>query len=155
MKIKAYTLMEVVVAMLLSAICISICYTALEIVSGSYSSYRKKNEEIDNLLSLKNVLEKDFMKAVHILKNENGLMIEQDSVKRLYEFGANKVIRHSDSLYTDTFKVANIDVKFFFEGNEVLENDTIDQVNIDINLATRQKINLMVNKHYSAANLFR
>ena len=43
-KINAYTLMEVTVAMLLSAICIGIAYSAYDIIGNYYRSFQQKND---------------------------------------------------------------------------------------------------------------
>ena len=51
-KLQAFTIMEVTIAMLLSAIVIGITYTVFSIVSRSYRSYTNKHEEMNRLLLL-------------------------------------------------------------------------------------------------------
>ncbi len=154
MKIKAYTLFEVTIAMLLSAICIAICYSAYGIIAKYYVGFQQKNQTADAVLTLRHVLEKDFLKSNIVLKNEEGLEMQQDSSKIYYIFNPDAVLRKIDELHTDTFKLKPIEVGCFFEGREVLEPDTIDELRFKMDLAQHVLVPIQLNKTYSAQNLF-
>lgn len=154
-KIEAYTLLEVTVAMLLSAICITICYSAYGIIGKYYASFQQKNQTADVVLSLRHVLERDFLKSKLVLKNDNGIELQQDSSKIYYIFNPDAVLRKLDEIHTDTFKLKSSELNFFFEGQEIIEPDTIDELRFKALLDQRISAPIQVNKFYSAENLFK
>lgn len=153
-KIKAYTLMEVTVAMLLSAICIGIAYSAYDIIGNYYRSFQQKNEKADALLSIREVLSKDFQKSKLVLNTTDGILLDQDSLSIQYVFEADQILRKTPSLRVDTFKVIWKDRYVGFEGAEILEPDTIDLLKLKITLDQHSLVPLTFYKHYSAQNLF-
>jgi prepilin-type N-terminal cleavage/methylation domain-containing protein len=153
MKIKAFTLMEVTVAMLISAICITVCYTAYSIIANYYSSFQLKNQAADHVLSLKQVMEIDFLKSNCLLKTEDGIELLQDSTAIQYTFTNSTVLRKLGVLHTDTFKVQYSNLKTYFETNEIVETDTIDRVNFTV-LLNQTSVPIQINKYYSAKDLF-
>lgn len=153
-KVDAYTLMEVTIAMLLSAICITICYSAYGIVNNYYSTFQKKNELADRVLSLRHALETDFLKGNYILKNEEGFEVALDSATINYCFYPNAILRKVNELHTDTFKVDPKELTGYFEGNLALNTDTIDQIGFKIKLSKGVTVPIQLNKLYSAQNLF-
>ncbi|KIO77972.1 hypothetical protein TH53_05920 [Pedobacter lusitanus] len=154
-KVSAFTLMEVTVAMLISALVITICYTAYGLIQGYYLRFGEKNKTSAIVLDLKHVLERDFFKAVHIIRTEDGLSIEQDSLVIDYIFNDKQVLREIKSLHTDTFAMPVQQMKFSFEGREVNVADTVDQVNLELQMDKDTKVPLQINKYYSSADLFK
>ncbi|KQR70894.1 hypothetical protein [Pedobacter sp. Leaf176] len=153
-KIKAYTLMEVTIAMLLSAICISICYSAYGIIGSYYRTFQLKNETADAALSLRHVLEKDFLKSKLVLSTDSGLMMQQDSSTILYTFREKAILRELPELHTDTFKISYSGLQFFFEGEILEQKDTVDRMDLEILLDKAAVAKIRVEKKYSAENLF-
>lgn len=147
--------MEVTVAMLLSAICISICYTAYSIIGDYYRLFHQKNETADQVLSLRHVLEKDFLKSSYILKQEDGFELLIDTTKIHYTFDEHAVLRKFGEIHTDTFKVETQNLKTYFDGVELMEIDTIDQIGFTILLAKNTPTTIQLNKLYSAKDLFK
>lgn len=146
--------MEVTVAMLLSAICIGIAYSAYDIIGNYYRSFQQKNEKADALLAIREVLSKDFQRSKLVMNTSEGMVLEQDSLSIHYIFEANQILRKTPSLRTDTFKVNWKDKYVGFEGVEILEPDTIDLLKIKVNLDQHTLVPLTFYKHYSAQNLF-
>lgn len=153
-KINAYTLMEVTIAMLLSAICISICYSAYGIIGAYYRTFQAKNETADAAMSLRHVLEKDFLKSKLVLSTDSGLMMQQDSSTVLYTFREKAILRELPELHTDTFKVSYSGLQFFFEGEILEQKDTVDRMDMKIHLDKGAGAKIRVDKKYSAENLF-
>ena len=154
MKIKAYTLMEVTIAMLLSAICIGICYSAYDIIGKYYAVFHQKNESADVLLTLRQVMEKDVKKANIMIKMDEGVLCKQDSANVAYLFMDGKILRQIENLRTDTFKIAWKDYFVGFEGAEVMEADTLDQIKFTLEMDRQVFVSLFFSKHYSSHNLF-
>lgn len=155
MKIKAYTLMEVTVAMLLSAICISICYTAYYIITGYYTSFYQKNKTASEVLSLRHMLEGDFSKSRLVFRTEEGVMVQVDTMKIYYAFTEHAILRKFGTLPSDTFKLQSTDLTSHFERQEVLDTGIIDQLNFKVFLAEKLAVPIQANTFYSAKDLFK
>ena len=154
-KLNAFTLMEVTVAMLISAICITICYTAYSLIQGYYIRFAERNQQADLVLNLKHVLERDFQKALHVIKTEEGLVIQEDSVTIDYSFDDQQILRSIEELHTDTFTIPVQKVNFYFEDREANIADTIDRLHIMLLMNKDINMPLYINKNYSSADLFK
>ncbi len=153
-KIKAYTLMEVTVAMLLSAITITICYTAYGIMTNYFKTFHDKNATADEVLTFRHVLDSDVQKSNYLLKTTKGFELLQDSTHINYLVNDDYVLRQLNELRTDTFKLKVAELKSFFEYKEIMEPDTIDQINFKLFIQKDVPITIQINKYYSAAALF-
>ena len=117
-------------------------------------SFQQKNEKADALLSIREVLSKDFQKSKLVLNTTDGILLDQDSLSIQYVFEADQILRKTPSLRVDTFKVIWKDRYVGFEGTEILEPDTIDLLKLKITLDQHSVVPLTFYKHYSAQNLF-
>jgi hypothetical protein len=154
-KVNAYTLMEVTLAMLLSAISITICYTAYGLIGNYYKTFGRRNESADVVLSLRHVLEKDFLNGKYVLHGEEGIEIVSDSSKIDYKFRDGCITREINMLHVDTFEVAPSHFVSFFEGREAVQADTLDEIRFVIQLDSTVSVPLGFHKKYSAHDLFR
>ncbi|PWS28866.1 hypothetical protein DHW03_03260 [Pedobacter yonginense] len=154
-KINAFTLLEVTFAMLLSAICVGICYTAYGLIGDYYQHFREKNEQTDEVLALRQVLEKDFLGSRAIVRSEKGINLLSDSSAVQYGFEAGFVTRAIGQLHTDTFKLRTEALNAFFEGRETQQTDTLDQIRFTIRLKNSLTVPIDINKTYSATDLYR
>ncbi|WP_448633253.1 PulJ/GspJ family protein [Pedobacter panaciterrae] len=80
-RIKAFTLIEMVLAMMLAAIVMSMAYTVFTIFSRLYSDYRIKNLDHANLQLIRLALGRDMECASLAEVDENGLHLK-DSLGR-------------------------------------------------------------------------
>jgi len=141
--------------MLISGICITICYTAYSLVGDYYLLFQKTNSSNDRVLSLKHVLENDFLKADVILKNEDGITLQMDSTAIVYAFAPALVVRKLGLTHADTFKLQTAEIKCFFENGEVIQADTLDRVDLSISFAGHLPLRIRAKKYYSAQQLFK
>jgi len=146
--------MEVTVAMLLSAICAGICYTAYGLINEYYRTFQQKNERVDQVLSLKHVLEADFLKSTYVIRTVDGFELAQDSLSLNYLMKPGLILREVKELHTDTFKIDWQDLKCSYENREVQDADTLDHVEFMIKIRSKPGLPVSVNKIYSAQNLF-
>ena len=153
-RIRAYTIMEVTIAMLLSAICITICYTAYSVIENYYREFQRKNELADNILSLKHVIEKDFLISKYVIKTDSGMLIGKDSTVVEYSFNKNYILRSFSDQHTDTFKLTPSNQIFLFGRKLIEQRDTIDQLELNIALTEDTAVKLRFDKRYSAQDLF-
>ena len=135
-RVKAFTIMELTVAMLISAIVIGITYTALQIISGSYATYTRKHQELAVIIRLDELLKRDFGRAAAIYQNHEGSYLLQDSSRHqaiTYSFTPDYVLR--SSTVADTFRVTVSQVTASFAGQPVeasgLAEDNMEAGRID------------------------
>lgn len=127
-KVKAYTILEVVIAMLVSVVVIFITYTAYSIVSRSYGNFRSKNEDMAILARLDQLLLRDFERAEVINGSGNQVSMTRDNGRMVsYEFANGYVVR-TDQI-VDTFKVSTEKYQTLFEGKPLGDGEELDVKN--------------------------
>jgi hypothetical protein len=155
-RIPAFTMMEVTIAMLLSTIVIGITYTVFSIITRSYHSYNLKHEEMATVLRLDELLQKDFDRAEIVLKDTDGIAMQNKDGLTRYRFYGDYILRVG--LSTDTFKVKNDSVITSFESQVIssversAEQNRLDELDIQFTLQ-KEKIPYYYRKIYSSENL--
>lgn len=156
-RLPAFTIMELTVAMLISAIAIGLMYSAYAIISHSYRSFVDRNNNTGMLALLDQRLNRDIDKAEMIYRDSNTVTMRSHIDTVIYRFQADRVIRQK--LLADTFKVNTENFITSFESVPVKGNPTdgeekkIDDLQIVL-LAEGQKIPYHYHKAYSSVNLF-
>lgn len=154
-KIEAYTLMEIAIAMLLAAICMSICYTAYSMIGDYFRAFQKKNAVAEEVLTLRRTMERDIAKGRYLIRTAEGINITGDSVNITYKFADTAILRKVENLRTDSFHVSPVETSFLFEGRESLEMDTVDHISFRLKMEKQQMIPITVGKFYSAHDLLK
>ena len=155
-KVKAFTILEVTITMLITALLIGITYTSYSIIVKSYHSFTAKNEELAVLATLDHLLKRDFEQAEAVFKNQDGIVLLSDSKTLKYEFKPDYIIR--SGIRIDTFKMQTQDVNSMFENvplNEVQETEEqnrVDELSF-ILIFQNEKIPYHYYKLYSSVNL--
>lgn len=155
-RVKAFTVLEMTIAMLLASIVIGMTYAIYSIVANSYNSFNVKNDKMAEILRVDELLKKDFLSADIILKNESGFLVKRAEQLTNYEIQPDFIIRSSIAI--DTFKVKTDSLNMSFQTIpliEVGEKDEQNRIN-DIKffiLHENQKIPYNYHKQYSAVNL--
>jgi prepilin-type N-terminal cleavage/methylation domain-containing protein len=154
-RINAFTLMEVTVAMLISAVVIGITYTSYSIIVKYYASYNKKNTAVGELATVDHLLRRDFDKADSIQTDTAGVVFYENEQKVKYEFNPNFIVRKAAGI--DTFKVDTKTLSLLFEGvpvNDELSTGrkTIDELSFTL-LYEKAEIPYHYHKLYSSENL--
>lgn len=152
-RLPAFTLMEVTIAMLISAIAISMTYTIYRIVSKSYFDYSVKQDKMADLMSADQLIRTDFFSARQIRKTEGGIDLLLKEGHIVYVFDKERLMRSQFDLKTDTFKIAAQIDRVSFENKEVENGERIDQVKITV-MAEGHHIPYTYNKQYSSNDLF-
>ncbi|MDF2432861.1 MAG: hypothetical protein JWP44_2492 [Mucilaginibacter sp.] len=157
-KVQAFTILEVTITMLISALLIGITYTSYSIIVKSYRSFTLKNEDMGVLISLDHILKRDFDQADVILKMPHGLTLKSEQKIIKYTFNQGFITR--ESVKTDTFKVETQLVQTSFESITVNDIQDIDEQNRldDLSftlLYQNEKIPHHYHKSYSSVNLIK
>ena len=155
MRINAYTLMEVTIAMLLTAIVLTVCLTAFNIIGSYYSTFHKQAESKDLALMLKHSLEQDFINSKIVIKEGPGIMLTSDSLQKHYLFVDSAVIRTVENLKADTFKCTISALALSFTNEDALDGDTIDHLSFQMLIDKKNKIQFEFDKRYSAYDLYK
>lgn len=154
-KLPAYTILEVIITMLITAILVGITYTAYTIVSQSYLSFNSKHSELGTVLQLDKLLKKDFSRPGLIFKTSNGIDLKGDSLMVSYSFLPDQVLRTQG--VTDTFKVKTTSMAMLFEGQPVEmtapePGTLLDELTLEL-IIGKEKIPYHYYKTYSSAEL--
>lgn len=155
-RIPAFTIIEVTIAMLLSALVIGIAYTVFSIVTRSYHSYQEKHQAMAAVLRLDELLQKDFLRAEIILKDTDGIAFKKENQVIKYHFDKGYVLRTGTTI--DTLKVQADSITTSFENgrigsvNNVPEQNRLDQLDMIVMLQ-KEKIPYYYHKVYSSVNL--
>lgn len=155
-KIKAFTLLEVAITMLISAVLLGITYTSYSIVVKSYRSFTAKNDNIAVLIGLDHVLRRDFAKATVVIKDTDGIELQSDQQSIKYTFNPDFIIRSTTR--QDTFKVQTQDILTSFENTplnnvqDTPEQNRLDELSFTL-LFQNEKIPYHYRKLYSSENL--
>jgi hypothetical protein len=112
-KIKAYTILELIVVMIISTLVIAITYKAYDVVLWQYMQFKNNSDKISKLIILDVLLTRDFSESDYvILREERGIDCVYQEKQIGYYFLQEKIIREDQSS-VDTFfiKIENIQYK--------------------------------------------
>jgi prepilin-type N-terminal cleavage/methylation domain-containing protein len=154
-RIRAFTLIELVVAMLISSIVVIVAFTGYEIIAGQYVDYRKKSNEITKSFLLNNLLAKDFLNSELALINPNGdLIFKFKATPEVdYQFRENYIIRVFTTTLQDTFFIPSQNIVKRFQGDSLTGNRAlIDNLSFSAKVLD-EKVYYQFAKEYGAGVL--
>jgi prepilin-type N-terminal cleavage/methylation domain-containing protein len=131
MKLKAFSLIEIVVALFLSAIVISAVYSGYVFTHQQFFKFASIKTEISNYYKLSEVLHREFEMSQRVLKTgERRIAIEQMNQTINYHFDQDFIVRAIKE-QTDTFffKVEGLEIIGFNIKNEVV----LEHLRINLN----------------------
>lgn len=157
-KLKAFTILELTIAMLIAAIVIAITYTSYSIISRSFIAFRQKSEETAIMARLDQLLRRDIGRADMVMGADNKITMNgtpEGAV--IYELNDAYIIRRSSAV--DTFKVAVSNYQMLFEGRppDHLDNDEGDRIDEAsfVVVSKSDSISYHYYKQYSSENLIK
>ncbi|NQX52075.1 type II secretion system protein [Pedobacter panaciterrae] len=151
-RIKAFTLIEMVLAMMLAAIVMSMAYTVFTIFSRLYSDYRIKNLDHANLQLIRLALGRDMECASLAEVDENGLHLK-DSLRReevSYTPSGDYLLRRAGTV-TDSLRMKDLKMYCSFEGSDVSEGIT-DYLVLKF-IYHKKPMEISIHRNYSSAEL--
>jgi prepilin-type N-terminal cleavage/methylation domain-containing protein len=125
-KIESFTLPELLVVMIITAIVVGMAFSVLRLVQKQIHTIETNFEKTSSLALFEQKIWQDFNELSVIQYNENkhSLLMESEMDTVLYSFQENYTLRNADTL---KFKLGIN--KLFFEGKEVKEGN-IDAMSI-------------------------
>lgn len=151
-KVRAFTIMEVTVSMLIAAIVIMIVYTAYRIIGRSYADYDHKNKLVSELITADKILKKDFNNALDILQTSDGIKLQMQEGQIDYVFGDRYIVRNQNRLRLDTFNLTDCTVILKFKNRGANIDESVDDLSLNCNFY-KQHITLTYHKTYSAEQM--
>ncbi len=131
-KIKAFTLTEMMVVIVISAVVIGLAFTILNIVQKNMRSIENNYQHQSEIQSLEVAMTIDFNRYPKAQWNseENKLTLSSPIEKRIYMFSADSI---SNDLETYVLKTKNL--TYYFEGKEVTSG-SIDAIKLTFDNTT-------------------
>ena len=104
-KIKAFTLMELLIGMIVSGLVVGFCMMAYFIIFKQFNTYKNTKQSISNIVLLHTVIANDFTNAKTIKSTaNNNLVLSNGDNNITYRF-TNKMLTRVNKETTDTFTV--------------------------------------------------
>lgn len=122
MKLKAFSILELMVAILISGIIISAAFSVFIFSNKQFFKFTAIKTDIRNYFELSSTLKRDFEMAKKVIKKSDEQVEMQLTDKNInYQFGVNYITR-TTALHTDTFMFpsTNIEVNTLTNNNENL-----------------------------------
>lgn len=153
-RLKAFTVLELTVAMLIASLCFAIVFKAFSILSGTLYFATKKNSKISNLVLADKLLRKDFAEqGMRITRSFEGLEFRSKNREVSYVFINDYILRRQDNAGPDTLHIPVKSISYSFEMKESGAGELTDEVVLQTGFEGRE-INLSYLKKYSSEELF-
>lgn len=122
-KVSAFTIVEIGIAMLLSAVLIVMCYKAYDIINKEiFAVTSKANNNLDEL-TLRKLIAKDVLEANRVVVTPTGFVCIDTSFVSEYLMEDSMLIR--TNVHSDTFRFAILKSAYWNDTNLVLLPGTI------------------------------
>lgn len=130
-KLKSFTIVEAIVVLILSALVISISYTAISIISERIHKFKEFIQESEAITSAEKVLINDITTAKYIVRSPEGFKCIYNEHIVKYDFSSNNIIRTGS--VSDVFNLEVEGFNTFYKGLEnFVPGSILDQVSINI-----------------------
>jgi prepilin-type N-terminal cleavage/methylation domain-containing protein len=150
-KIKSFTLPELLVVMIITAIIVGLAFSVLRLVQKQIYTIQTNFEKTNNLILFEQRLWQDFneLNTIQCNREERSLLMESEIDTVRYAFNENYILRNKD-----TIKLKIILNKFLFEGKEVQKGNIdalmisgkLELPNYQIFISKKNDITLFMNK---------
>lgn len=148
-KLPAFTLTEIVVATLLSAILIGIVVSAFTFLLDHMQNEAGLMDDIENTFLLESYLVNNATKCDSVKSDNNHLKLYENGVSDYsVEFNDNCIVLHTHEI-TDTFNLYYSDLRYSFYDTKT---ELISEVNFNINIGTLH-IPMVIAKVYEGLTL--
>lgn len=149
-KLKAFTLIEVLVAMAVSGIVITASYFAFSTVTAQMSRYRNSTGDIMDVVLFQSLLERDIRSSEYMKQtaaDEMELGTGPRTIAR-YRLNNDYVLRIQGERY-DTLKVKIGSVQFSFNNRNSEIGSFVDRIHLELNMPDTIW-SVRINKEYGA-----
>lgn len=148
-RLRAFTLMEMMVVMVVSAVAITICFTCFNLIQRQFLRFKDRQEAFAVHLEIDRLMTKDFSDCRQILKMQQGCSFRYAWRTVRYEFMDGMIVR-LDSARSDTFSIPFSGIEMRQGGRDVVEEgEMIDALRLQF-LIDDEEFSLSFQKQYGA-----
>jgi type II secretory pathway pseudopilin PulG len=153
-RVPAFTLVELSVVMLLTAIVTTIAFLTLSILQGSLGKFKKDSDTLIHIELLHRLLSQDMTQSTKVVSNENGIQTIGKKGMATYQFHPQGVWRQKAGL-TDSFYFETSMLKKKFQGMEIqLPGQLLDELTFEA-YHKKETFTFIFHKIYGADVLIR
>ena len=150
--LKGFTLVEVLIALILTSITITFSYGTLSYIQKIFNGYKDQNRFINEYCRLKNVVEFEMLRSYMIVMNaENEFSVRGDSVVTDIVLGAKNILLKRNG-FCDTFHLppSNTNIRFEPMNQQALVGRLVKSLGFELEY-NKQKFNFYFSKDYDAS----
>ncbi len=144
--------MELTVAMLISAVVVSIAYNSMDIFNRLYHRYLRTNDANYQFVLFDRIFKRDLDKAEVVFSAISGITLQNFDEKRIrYEWQEDMVLRYRAGVEADTFYIHSRLQSLTFGSTDCLNRPevVVDRIGIDM-MKEKEMINAVYQKPYGA-----
>jgi prepilin-type N-terminal cleavage/methylation domain-containing protein len=147
----AFTLMELIVVLSLSAIVTSIAYAAFNILYQQYYIQRNTNSYNYKVTLFERLLTRDFGESESVISTDDGVICQMPSgLPVVYGWGNNEYILRSKGIQSDTLYIQSISPQLYFKQTIVNgSQNLVDRVVLSLKMKD-EDVSLGAIKYYGA-----
>ncbi|HUH17851.1 hypothetical protein [Albibacterium sp.] len=152
-KVPAFTIIEVLIALILTAVVFTISFLSYKIVQDQFKDYSNSADRLVRYLELQKIINLDVDNSLYIEVTDEGF----DSVfsdKSIHYFISDSlVVRRNENAVIDSFKFQIVNKQFLFKKNIVTEpGKCFDNLTLTLNINDQQSF-IIAKKEYDAQTL--
>lgn len=150
---NAFTLTELVVALLISSILVAGVYLLLNMVQSHFKISSETAEKVVLISNMRHVLLQDFEKSRYIVSHGNSFSFHSDSTSVTYDFNPSLVSRSVEGLdRVDTFNIRSSEPLAYFNGALAPSGRLVNVLSFDLYLE-EDTFQIYLHKTYAAQEL--
>jgi prepilin-type N-terminal cleavage/methylation domain-containing protein len=149
-KLKAFTLLEVLIAMVISTLVIGAGFVGYEFTMKQYYAFRENSTVMSDACIFQSVLKKDICLARRVSLTSYGLSCNTQEKFIRYDFKRDYVLRINENDMRDTFHIKNDSLSLLY--NNLVQIDPgkqIDRISFRIDLHGELQ-SVVITKEYGA-----
>lgn len=151
-QLTAFTIIEVMVAMAITAVVVSLSFAGLRLVQLQFAQYQRQQTIVADYRRCLTLLKHDVYHSTYVVYTPEHLQCYNIPDTIYYQFRENHVIRQYGLQHRDTFPVNIAIHNGYFQG--LSRTGLVDELEIHVGLTDFTK-HLRHRKVYSAADLIR
>ena len=151
-RLKALTVMELTIAMLISAIVVSIAYNSMDIFNRLYHRYLKTNDANYQFVLFDRIFKRDLDRAEVVFSAVSGITLQNFDEKRIrYEWQEDMVLRYRPGVEADTFYIYSRLQSLTFGNADCMNRPeaVVDQIRV-VMIKEQEIIDAVYHKPYGA-----
>ncbi|WP_333888906.1 type II secretion system protein [Sphingobacterium siyangense] len=137
-KLKAFTLMELTITMLISAISIGMAFYMFQYFQQLFLRQQKQRQERFSYSLFKHLLEQDMGRSVWLKTSENGLICENEFGNISYEFAPKFIVRNQNTVQKDTFLIQTVNLDMTPRIQHLPSEELTDHINLNIRFENKE-----------------